>query len=234
VDRWLTPQSAAPTAQYCRRLLIPQEVDWLIPFVGALSELGKVHNWQQSDMGQTPEDTAAKMREIIDAWSEDMCMIGVIFIHAASQAPSGSLPCDGATHNRSDYPDLFDHLDAAYHVGSTQFKTPDLRGRTVVGDGTGAGLTNRPFATPFGEETHVLTVGELATHTHVQLNHNHANFQAAGANVTTIGAGAPQATAVPVVGAVGNNAGVNQNTGSNTAHNNMQPSLPLHYAIWAK
>jgi len=219
-NRWLTPQSSAPTETYCRRLLIPLSIDWLIPVNGALDELTKEFNWEQSDGGITPAETADKYREIFDQYSQDACMIGVIFIHAASQAPSGSLPCDGSTHNRSDYPDLFDHLDAAFHIGSTQFFTPDLRGRTAVGDGTGAGLTNRPFATAFGAETHALTQAELASHAHVGAQY-----------LNTPVLGGPGPVVASLMTQLGPNTGA---TGGGVAHNNMQPSLPLHYAIWAK
>jgi len=219
-DRWLTPQAAAPAAVRCRRLLLPDAVDWIMPVNGALDELRFMHNWEQSSGGITPEEAAAQYALLFDQYSEDNCMIGVIFIHAASQAPSGSLPCDGSTYNRSDYPGLFDHLDAAYRIGSTQFFTPDLRGRVVMGDGTGAGLTNRPFATPLGAETHVLTQPQLANHAHT----------ATTAVVVGVLA-APGAVPASLVTVVPQNTGA---TGGNAEHNNMQPSLPLHYAIWAK
>jgi len=219
-DRWLTPQAAAPTTVRCRRLLLPLEVDWIAPINGALIELTREWNWEQSPGGITPKQAADEYALLFDQYSKDNCMIGVIFIHAASQAPSGSLPCDGATHNRSDYPDLFDHLDAAYHIGSTQFFTPDLRGRAVVGDGTGTGLTNRPFAVAFGAETHTLTQPQLANHAHT---HNTA--------LVTPVLAAPGVVPVSLVAVAPQNTGA---TGGNQAHNNMQPSLPLHYAIWAK
>jgi microcystin-dependent protein len=219
-DRWLTPQAAAPTTIRCRRLLLPLEVDWIMPVNGALVELTKEHNWEQSSGGITPEAAAAQFALLFEQYSEDNCMIGVIFVHAASQAPSGSLPCDGATYNRSDYPDLFDHLDAAYHIGSTQFTTPDLRGRCIVGDGTGTGLTNRPFATPLGVETVSLTIGQMPSHSHSYLT-------PVGVLNPLVTGPVPNASAASAGGFVGSN-------GSGLAHTNMQPSLPLHYAIWAK
>jgi len=219
-DRWLTPQAAAPVAVRCRRLLLPDAVDWIMPVNGALDELRFIHNWEQSSGGITPEEAATQYALLFDQYSEDNCMIGVIFIHAASQAPSGSLACDGATYNRSDYPDLFDHLDAAYHIGSTQFFTPDLRGRAVVGDGTGVGLTNRPFAAAFGAETHVLTIAQMPSHSHSYLT-------PVGLLNPLVTGPVPNASAASAAGFVGTN-------GGGGAHNNMQPSLPLHYAIWAK
>ena len=233
MDRWLTPQASAPTEVFCRRLLIPLAVDWIAPINGALSELGKEYNWQQSDLGITVAETAAKYREIFDAFSQDHCMVGTIFAHILAIDPLGSLPCDGATYNRVDYPGLYANLAAAFIIDADHFFVPDLRGRVIMGDGTGSGLHNRQFAVALGEEDHVLTTTELAVHTHGQLAHTHTNFQAAGANVTTIGTGAPQATAIPVVANIGAQTAINQNTGGGAGHNNIQPSIPLHYAIWA-
>lgn len=43
---------------------------------------------------------------------------------------------------------------------------PDARGRTVIGSGTGSGLTNRTLASVGGSETHVLTLAQMPAHTH--------------------------------------------------------------------
>lgn len=219
-DKWLTPQNPAPTALRCRRIYCPNDPEWLAAINGALIDLTKAFNWSDDSGGQSPTSVAAAFADIFDRYSGDDCMIGVIFIHAASQAPSNSLPCDGQTYNRSDYPDLFDHLDAAYHVGSTQFKTPDLRGRTVLGDGQGSGLANRPFATAGGTETHTLSTSEMPSHQHAY----------------TAPAALPFAyTPGPApAGAVAGTPANTVSTGGGGSHNNMQPYLPLHYAIWAK
>jgi microcystin-dependent protein len=50
--------------------------------------------------------------------------------------------------------------------GSTTFNVPDFRGRTIIGAGTGAGLTARARGDKSGEETHVILPGELAAHAH--------------------------------------------------------------------
>lgn len=43
---------------------------------------------------------------------------------------------------------------------------PDARGRTVVGAGQGAGLTDRTLASVGGAETHTLTAPQMPAHTH--------------------------------------------------------------------
>lgn len=101
--------------------------------------------------------------------------------------------------------------------GSTTFNVPDYRGRTSIGTGTGSGLTARNLAAIGGEETHQLTVGELASHTHTPT-------PAGGAPLATVTG--TENLALPFTS--GNNVSVNQfgtggSTGSNTPHNNMQP-----------
>lgn len=44
--------------------------------------------------------------------------------------------------------------------------TPDLRGRFVLGQGTGSGLTSRVLNDIGGEEAHLLTSSEIPSHTH--------------------------------------------------------------------
>ncbi len=46
------------------------------------------------------------------------------------------------------------------------FRTPDLRGRFVLGAGAGAGLTDRAVGQTGGAERHVLTEAELPAHAH--------------------------------------------------------------------
>lgn len=45
---------------------------------------------------------------------------------------------------------------------------PKALGRALIVGGAGAGLTNRVLGTNGGEEAHVLTIAELASHTHTQ------------------------------------------------------------------
>jgi microcystin-dependent protein len=106
----------------------------------------------------------------------DPAIVGSIMAWAASGIPQGWLLCDGTAVSRATYLQLYNVLGGAASPwgqgdGSTTFNVPDLRGRTIIGVGStvpamGAGLTNRPMATIGGEESHVLTVAELAAHSH--------------------------------------------------------------------
>lgn len=80
----------------------------------------------------------------------------------------GWLVCDGAAVSRTTYAELFAELGTTWGVGdgSTTFNLPDLRGRGLIGSGTGSGLTARTVGQTGGEETHLQTEAELAAHTH--------------------------------------------------------------------
>jgi microcystin-dependent protein len=96
-------------------------------------------------------------------------------------APSGWLLANGDAISRTTYSSLFSAIGTTYGTGngSTTFNLPDLRGRLPMGSGTGVGLnasgtgvtsgtamTARALGAWFGEETHLLTTAELASHTH--------------------------------------------------------------------
>ncbi len=159
-------------------------------------------------------------------------------MYAGSAAPTGWLLCDGTSYLRATYPVLFAAISTTFgSADGTHFNVPDMRGRVPVGVGTGTGggasgtgvptggsaLTAIALSTWKGEETHVLTVGELATHTHTVPSGQAASVSAAGSisGITT-------ATSTLGSGQVGANI---DNAGSNTAHNNIQPVIGLNFII---
>jgi len=68
---YLTPPDL-PEDDDCRPLLIPASSDWLALFGGALTELTKTWNWEDSG-GLTVSETVAKMEEILAGWYSDPC-----------------------------------------------------------------------------------------------------------------------------------------------------------------
>lgn len=64
---------------------------------------------------------------------------GVVFPYSASTTPTGFLPCDGAPVSRAVNAVLFGVIGTTYGSGngSTTFNVPDLRGRSIIGKGTG-------------------------------------------------------------------------------------------------
>jgi microcystin-dependent protein len=163
--------------------------------------------------------------------------VGSISAYAGATAPTGWLLCDGTT-STSSYPQL------AALVGAT---TPDLKGRTLIGVGTGAGLTARALGDRGGAETHTLTEQQIPSHTHIQNAHGHdgASAPAGGAFgeivLQATGSGSFSAVAVAtqivnnVSGFIGfdpaNATATNQNTGGGQPHNNMQPFQVVNYII---
>lgn len=158
---------------------------------------------------------------------------GMIVMWPTTSAPAGFIFCDGSSLLRAGtYAALFAVIGTTFGAADgSHFNVPDFRGRVPVGVGTGTGggasgngapaggsaLTARALADWVGEETHVLSVGELAAHTH-----------------TEPGLGNAQGTANTAF-AWGNagNAGTitSSSTGSGTAHNNLQPMLAIEFII---
>lgn len=68
---YLTPQEL-PEGDDCRPLSIPADSEWLALFGGALTELTKTWNWEDSG-GLTVNETVEKMLSIVDAWYAAPC-----------------------------------------------------------------------------------------------------------------------------------------------------------------
>lgn len=127
---------------------------------------------------------------------------------------------------------------------------PRFSGRGVIGAGTGATLTARVLGAYAGEENHALITAELASHFHTatisDAGHTHslssnAAIFAGGSNNNGGGGGAFGVVSSSSFQSMSTNAAsvrVNSSngldtvnsTGSGTAHNNMQPYIPM----WAK
>lgn len=106
--------------------------------------------------------------------------------------------------------------------GSTTFNLPDFRGYTPYGyksSDANFDVLNVPN-TYVGEKTHVLTVGELATHSHTYTKQN-------GSGGSNAGFSADLGNAAPITGQSQNI----DSAGSNTAHNNMPPYVVTNFII---
>lgn len=166
-------------------------------------------------------------------------IVGKICDFGNSVLPFGFLACDGAAVSRTTYAALFAAVGTAFGVGdgSTTFNVPDKRGRAVLGQGQGAGLTNRTRGQSVGAETHQLSEAELASHTHIQNSHSHSITiplsSSANNNNTNpaAGDGSVGAGNALIPTSTGGQTATNQNTGGNSAHNNMQPSLVCNHGI---
>jgi microcystin-dependent protein len=103
---------------------------------------------------------------------------------------------------------------------------PRALGRALAAAGSGSGLTSRALGEYRGEETHVLTIPEMPSHTHIQDPHTHTVAYASNPHT----AGAAANNSISASGATtpsGSTTATNQSTGGDGAHNNMQPTLFL-------
>lgn len=141
---------------------------------------------------------------------------GAIQAYAGSTAPSGWLACDGSAVSRTTYADLFSAIGTTWGAGdgSTTFNVPDFRGRALIGDGTGSGLTARTLGQTLGAETHQLTTAELPSHAHGY------------STGTTAGSASSLCRSNTISGSLNSSS-----VGSDQAHNNMQPSAVVKWLI---
>jgi len=232
-ELYLTPQTSPATFK-CRRVRMPLDANFFSAVNGALLQLTYPENWVQGT-GITPAAAAALADEMYADFVQSLgdCMIGQVTEWAGAALPAGWLDCDGTTYLKTDYPDLYAALDAAFIVDASHFIVPDLRGRSVVGVGAGSGLTPRAMNDTGGEENHVLTTVELAAHTHTDSGHTHTEGSTVPTAIT-IGPGAPAPAAIGSPSITGTGFSSIQSAGSDSPHNTMHPFGALRFIIQAE
>jgi microcystin-dependent protein len=176
---------------------------------------------------------------------------GFIGMTASGSIPTGWLACNGAAVSRTSYANLWTALGTTGSAwgqgdGTTTFNVPDLRGCAPIGTGTGSGLTTRTLGTHYGEEGHVLVTAELAQHNHSATSATTAydeghDHQYTEITATQTGAAGYQEfvaasvfsgyTGIGAANIVATTTTTIQNTGSNSAHNNIQPSVGVTYIV---
>jgi len=218
---YLTPDDL-PADTICRVLFIPNNQEFIANVTGALQELTFPSSFDPFG-SLTPEQTAEAYLPMFNSFcfNEGTCrVVGEVVTYAGDTSPDPKwLLCDGRSLLRTDYPDLFNVIGVLYGaVDGSHFNIPDLQGRTPISQGTGSGLSPRAVGDAGGEETHVLTVGELAAHVH------------STGNSVVLGTSAP-----PPLDALGPNPfpASTGSTGNDDPHNNMQPFLTISYLIVA-
>jgi len=205
---------------------------------------------------QGTDTTQAASTAFVRAELPVLIPAGSMTMFGGASVPTGWLACDGSAISRTTYADLFAAIGTAWGVGdgSTTFNLPDMLGRAPIGVGTGSGLTARSLGDSVGAETHQLSEAEMASHNHgvSQGTHTHTvtayeslNNPSANVGYQLTGAlFAGQEIAVePSVyqgGQVDGTATINaasagtiteSTIGSDTAHNNMQPSAAVNFII---
>ena len=94
-------------------------------------------------------------------------VIGYTTLFAGNFAPKNWSFCAGQIINIASNTALFSILGTTYGGnGTTTFALPDLRGRTIVGQGTGPGLSSYVLGEQGGVENTTLLITQMPTHVH--------------------------------------------------------------------
>jgi len=94
-------------------------------------------------------------------------LLGSMCVFAGNFAPRGYALAQGQLLPISQYSALFSILGTTYGGdGRTTFALPDTRGRAVIGQGQGPGLSDYRLGEKGGVETVTLTVAQMPSHSH--------------------------------------------------------------------
>ena len=184
---------------------------------------------------------------------------GSIMPFAGASAPTGYLLCNDTPISRTTYSALFAVIGTTYGVGdgASTFNIPDLRGRVIAGqDDMGGASANRltgltggvdgdVLGGSGGAETHGLSQAEMPAHRHLSVHGpitSNVPYYASSPGPNTILSGAfgggtaddgVAESYTKVTGGTAGESGSNSTTSSysNTAHNNVQPTIILNYII---
>ena len=223
---WLTPDNFDEGFDTLRVVMLGAFASTLGLWDGAVADLLCIENWEQFGT-KTPQECVDYFTIAFDNYVRSS-MIGDVFTTVRATLPTYGLLCDGATYNRVDYPSLYEAIDPAFQIDADTFFVPDLRDRTIIGDG--GAFT---FATTGGETDHTLNTTEIPTHTHnvADLGHVHAE----GIAVPSVALVGAIPSAFPAVGVTGVGfANISETpVGGSGSHNNMQPYQVLRYYIVA-
>lgn len=92
---------------------------------------------------------------------------GEIRLFSGNFAPQGWIPAAGQELSMWEHFSLYDAIGTTYGGdGVSTFKVPDLRGRILIGAGTGTGLSPRALGESFGSPTSSLSTENLPAHHH--------------------------------------------------------------------
>lgn len=174
--------------------------------------------------------------------------IATIIPYAGNGLPPGYVYANGQTLSTSDYPEY------AQVRGSGT--TPDLRGRVIAGKddmggvsanrltGLSGGINGDNFEEAGGSESVVLTLAQLAAHTHggttggQSADHTHIEQSATGAGASTkppsqLATGVLSSGNTPTLGTSNDHTHTftTDSQGSGSGHNNIQPTIIEDYVI---
>ncbi len=216
----------------------------------ALSEIQDPYSWLDPTQDPLDEITPTDYEEILEQLAAANVSIitpevGFIKPYITTNPPDNTLPCDGGTYARVDYPLLYAVIDAVFIVDADNFTTPNLEGLVLIGAGTN-GASTFALGDNGGEYEHTLNISEMPSHTHVadaptviDPSHSHGVSGAILSAVLEGAVPAPSAAVFPTVTAPAVT-GISvlapniNNTGGGSAHNNTQPYGVVKYCVQAR
>jgi microcystin-dependent protein len=93
--------------------------------------------------------------------------LGEVRWFAGNFAPRGWAFCDGQLLPIAENTALFSLLGTIYGGdGRTTFALPDMRGRGMIHEGAGLGLSSRVLGEKSGTESHILIANQIPSHQH--------------------------------------------------------------------
>jgi hypothetical protein len=214
-DAALTGSPTAPTLGYTEnstKLATTQFVQTLLSTLGASTGDTKVTlkatpdpTWVMADDGTIGDATSGSSNR---ANADTAALFTLLYAFADADCPL--LTSVGVATTRA-----VQGAAAVAFGNHCRMTLPLLKGRALAIAGAGAGLTARTLGHALGEETHLLTIPEIPSH-------SHQHDQVAGATgfslLNTGGSGDGTGTST-------------EPTGGGGAHNNMQPSNFLNIMI---
>jgi len=203
-----------------------QDFKLLIYYINNIQHI-KMNNGDQSKLCGKIFGDLRLYNEIDNTWIYvKPPTIGDVKYSIVEKDHAGWLICDGRSLSRTNYPELFELIGTKYgNVDANTFNLPDCRGRVLGAIGSGSGLTSRSAGTLIGAETHVLTTGEIPSHSHTS-NAVGGTVGLITADGTNTAINVDSSSTEPNIYAAPAALTIN-NAGGGGAHNNMQPTAFL-------
>ncbi len=160
--------------------------------------------------------------------------VAEIRIFACNFAPTGWAQCNGQLLPISQNTALFSLLGTFYGGdGKSTFGLPDLQGSAAIGQGQGAGLSDRFLGEQAGTETVTLLQAEIPIHSHQMMGAFAQGDLTGPTNLSVFTRSTPgnayQTDAASNLSPM--NFQMLTVAGSSFPHNNMQPYLTLNFCI---